>query len=84
MNKQDMIDYLRPHGQEHLVQFWDELNEDQKQSLIDEIKILNLSELNRVFVKSMSGQPFQQTSDDMHPVPDNLKGILILINSHFK
>lgn len=75
MNKQNLIDMLRPLGQQHLVQFWDELTDTQKQSLIDDINRLDLAELNRVFTKSTRCEPCkQQSSDDMQPVPNDLKG----------
>ena len=75
MNKQDLIEMLRPLGQQHLVQFWDELNDTEKQSLVNEIDRLNLAELNRVFAKSTRGESSkQQSSDDMQPVLNDLKG----------
>ena len=46
MSKQDLLAILEPFGQQHLVQFWDELDATAQQSLADEIRSLDLAQIN--------------------------------------
>ncbi|KAL8614451.1 hypothetical protein ACOMHN_007787 [Nucella lapillus] len=40
---------LAASGQSHLMQFWDKLTEEEKQVLYDELKLIDLDEVNRYF-----------------------------------
>ncbi len=43
---------LKEYGQEHVLKFFNELNEEQKNSLIDQIESLNLKEINKLYENS--------------------------------
>jgi UDP-N-acetylglucosamine/UDP-N-acetylgalactosamine diphosphorylase len=45
----ELENYLRPFGQEHLLRFWDELNESQQQALAKQIRDIDLAHLQRLF-----------------------------------
>src|SRR5690349_14018674 len=45
----DVLKTLRTHGQEHLVAWWDRLNDAQRSRLIDQIRGIDFQELKRLF-----------------------------------
>jgi UDP-N-acetylglucosamine/UDP-N-acetylgalactosamine diphosphorylase len=47
--KQELHKLLSPHAQEHLLAFWDELAEVQRQSLAEEIRRLDFALVERLF-----------------------------------
>ena len=76
MDKQLLIDDLRKHGQEHLVKFWDELTDNEREHLYEDIKHSEIDELNKYYerVKSDLNQTVKELDSAMQPVPDELKG----------
>lgn len=76
MKKEDLIELLKPFGQEHLVKFWDELNESEKEILINEIIQLDFLDLNSTFkrVKAEMNEESKEIDGLMKPVPKELKG----------
>ncbi len=76
MNKQEILNLLKPYGQEHLVKFWDELNEQDREHLRDEIQQLDLAELDTNFkrVKSQMSEQSKDIDSAIQPVPSELKG----------
>lgn len=76
MNKDDLVKELTAYGQEHLIQFWDELNESDKEHLYHEIKQTDFGELNGFYerVQSEMSQNALELDHAMNPIPDNLKG----------
>lgn len=76
MNKNDLVTQLKVYGQEHLVQFWDELNENDQEFLHNEIKQTDFAELNSFYakVKLEMNESGQELDSAMKPVPNNLKG----------
>jgi UDP-N-acetylglucosamine/UDP-N-acetylgalactosamine diphosphorylase len=47
--RKDLVDRLRPHGQEHLVAFWDCLDESQRRWLAAEIRGVDLALVTRLY-----------------------------------
>lgn len=45
---------LKKYNQEHLLQFWDQLNEAEKKALYHDVKSLNLKEITEIFAESVS------------------------------
>ncbi len=43
------FELLKPQGQEHLLRFWDELNADERTSLLADIETLDLALIHKVF-----------------------------------
>lgn len=64
---------LTKYGQEHLLQYWDELNEKERQLLIGDIEQLNLDEVNEFFKCATSSleNGSAKLDDKMEPVPDD-------------
>lgn len=76
MNKDELVKQLEVHGQQHLVQFWDDLNENEKEFLYNEIKHTDFSELDGYFqkVKLEMNESAQELDSLMKPIPNDLKG----------
>lgn len=63
---------LAKFGQEQLLKFWDELNDDERQQLCLDVEELNLLELKQYFDKataSLSGNSIK-LDDRIQPIPD--------------
>lgn len=76
MSKQDLEKLLTPYGQEHIVRFWDDLNESERSHLQAEIQQTDFAELNTYFerVQSDMDHTVKEIDSLMNPVPDELKG----------
>lgn len=75
-SKQELINHLSPFGQEHLAAFWDDLNDEQKEHLIEDLNHTDFLELNNNFkkVKSSMNEEIKEIDSLMQPVPNELKG----------
>ena len=76
MNRNELFQKLKEHDQEHLVQFWDDLNDAEKEYLSNEIKHTDFAELNGFFqkVKSEMNESSVELDSLMKPIPNELKG----------
>lgn len=78
MNVSELRHQLSRAGQEHLLQFWDELEAAQQAELYAELQAMNFEELNVFFRKATEGfsQSSQQEKVDarMEPVPREVLG----------
>uniref|UniRef100_F7CXU2 UDP-N-acetylhexosamine pyrophosphorylase n=1 Tax=Macaca mulatta TaxID=9544 RepID=F7CXU2_MACMU len=78
MNINDLKLTLSKAGQEHLLHFWNELEEAQQVELYAELQAMNFEELNLFFQKAIEG--FNQSSHQknvdarMEPVPREVLG----------
>lgn len=78
MNVNDLKLRLSKAGQEHLLQFWNELEEAQQVDLYTELQAMNFEELNLFFQKAIGG--FDRSSHQekvdarMEPVPREVLG----------
>ena len=78
MNVNDLKLRLSKAGQEHLLQFWNELEEAQQVELFTELQAMNFEELNLFFQKAIEGfnhssQP-EKVDARMEPVPREVLG----------
>ncbi|KAL3842177.1 hypothetical protein ACJMK2_020219 [Sinanodonta woodiana] len=64
---------LVQHNQEHLLQFWDRLSEQQKNSLYHELKSQNYEEINQYFKTAMKFAS-EKLEDIMEPLPSDVCG----------
>ncbi|WP_165250156.1 UTP--glucose-1-phosphate uridylyltransferase [Paludisphaera soli] len=53
--KQDLAGRLGKHGQEHLLQFWDDLDEDGRELLAKEIESIDFEQLDRLIAELVRG-----------------------------
>ncbi|MCF7790409.1 MAG: UDPGP type 1 family protein [Victivallales bacterium] len=67
--KKVLYDILRPHNQEHLLSFWDELTNVQKKNLSKQIKNIDFDEIDELIEKKVKRKPKQKIPDDLTP-PD--------------
>lgn len=65
--------HLTVHGQEHLIKFWPELSENEREQLSEEINKLDLAEVNQIFRRSVEASKViqQKADDDLKPIPDS-------------
>lgn len=78
MNVNDLKLRLSKAGQEHLLQFWNELEEAQQVELFTELQAMNFEELNFFFQKAIEGfnhssQP-EKVDSRMEAVPREVLG----------
>ncbi|XP_061402035.1 UDP-N-acetylhexosamine pyrophosphorylase [Musca vetustissima] len=74
-----MTDYAELHqrlqkvGQEHLLKFWDELNESEQKQLVQDISELDLNELKQYFDRATTSlsQNGLKLDDRLQPLPDD-------------
>ncbi|GAB0094963.1 UDP-N-acetylhexosamine pyrophosphorylase [Sergentomyia squamirostris] len=67
-------DHLTRYNQEHLVEFWDQLTDDERRELQEDINEFNLEEIQVIFRRANAGlQDVNEKLDDrLQPVPENL------------
>lgn len=68
--------FLEKHGQEHLLQFWDKLSEDDREELIQDIKEINIPEVVSYFERATENLTDDQEKldDRLKPIPSSLYG----------
>ena len=59
---------LQTVGQEHLLRFWDELNADERTSLLGQIGALDLALTDRLISKWIRGTPAPEAIERIEPV----------------
>jgi UDP-N-acetylglucosamine/UDP-N-acetylgalactosamine diphosphorylase len=67
--KNFLLQILKPHNQEHLLEFWEELSEQQKENLCEQIKGINFDEIDSLIKEYVLNTPVQKIPDDLTP-PD--------------
>lgn len=71
MSFESLRDQLAAHGQGHLIRFWQELNENERENLSREIQQLDLVEITRIFQRAMDASKviLEKLDDDLMPIP---------------
>lgn len=61
---------LTKYGQEHLLRFWDEISDEERNHLVADIKELNLEEVQIFFKRATASleEDSQKLDDRLHPV----------------
>lgn len=72
MSYDELYSRLAAHGQEHLVKFWPELDENEREALASEIDKLDLAEINDTFHRAMETTKviLEKNDDDLKPIPE--------------
>ena len=75
MDIEGLRSQLKEHKQEHLLQFWDRISEEQKKQLYNDLKSLDFAEINEFFTAASSQLGSMGKVDDkLEPVPTELCG----------
>lgn len=74
--KQILLDTLKHHNQEHLIQFYDHLDEADQHKLTNEIQSIDFKDLTEKFLqtKSYSTKLSSKLDSCMQPIASELKG----------
>ena len=65
----ELLNTLKEYGQEHLLRFWDDLNEGQKDKLADQIKAYDWAKMNDCIEKYVINKPEYSIPEDLEPAP---------------
>jgi UDP-N-acetylglucosamine/UDP-N-acetylgalactosamine diphosphorylase len=60
---------LKEHGQSHLLRFWEQLDEDRKQALLDQIQRLDLAQIDQWVADFVRETPSALRRTDFSPAP---------------
>jgi UDP-N-acetylglucosamine/UDP-N-acetylgalactosamine diphosphorylase len=68
-NKQQLLDRLRPHGQEHLLAFWDELSDERREQLARQIEGVDFDLVASLFAGNVDQPDWAELSRRAEPPP---------------
>ncbi|XP_057651906.1 UDP-N-acetylhexosamine pyrophosphorylase-like isoform X2 [Diorhabda carinulata] len=73
MSLNEIEDTLFAYNQQHLIQYWKELTEEDQLSLITQLKNINFNNVSNLFQKAQTyiQEGIQKLDDHMKPVPRN-------------
>ncbi|KAM9831317.1 UDP-N-acetylhexosamine pyrophosphorylase [Neosynchiropus ocellatus] len=77
MDKSDLLQLLSEAGQDHLLQFWDELSLEERAALTFDLQGMDLKEINGFFETAMKmscGSKQEKMDARMKPVPAEVLG----------
>src|SRR3954471_3282062 len=69
LNRHDLAARLAPLGQEHLLRFWDELDEAGRQNLASQISAIDLEQISHLFRQGAGSQDWAAMSRRATPPP---------------
>jgi UDP-N-acetylglucosamine/UDP-N-acetylgalactosamine diphosphorylase len=71
MSLERLQELLLPHNQEHLIKFWPELCDNEREQLANEILKLDLMEVNEIFRRANETTKIilEKIDDDLKPIP---------------
>jgi len=78
MDVEKLRQQLQEYGQEHLLQFWPQLDEDERQELVRSIQEINLAEVIKFFRHTIQSANNDEEKLDEHlqPIPSELHGAI--------
>ncbi|HZU37143.1 MAG TPA: UDPGP type 1 family protein, partial [Gemmataceae bacterium] len=56
----DLRDHLRKHGQEHVLTWWDELNDNERRGLLDQLQQIDLDLIHKLYERRDHAVPLPQ------------------------
>lgn len=72
---------LERHGQQHLLQFWDELSDNEKENLLKDIQDIDVEEVVGFYRRAIDS-PVQEKLDGLlQPVPEDVYGSVARSNA---
>ncbi|KAG6461111.1 hypothetical protein O3G_MSEX012430 [Manduca sexta] len=71
MSYEKLYERLSAHGQDHLLKYWPELSEKEREQLTSEIDNLDLAEVNQIFERAVESSKIilEKLDDDLKPIP---------------
>jgi UDP-N-acetylglucosamine/UDP-N-acetylgalactosamine diphosphorylase len=66
-NREQLVAVLRPHRQEHLVRFWNELSEGERRRLADQIQTIDFEQIEELFHQTAASQDWAAISRRAEP-----------------
>lgn len=71
MSYEKLYERLSSHGQEHLIKYWPELSDKEREQLAGEIGKLDWEEVNEVFRRATEATKIilEKLDDDLKPIP---------------
>lgn len=71
MPYEKLFDRLSAHGQEHLINYWPEISDNERVQLAGEISKLDLAEVNEIFRRANETSQVisEKLDDDLKPIP---------------
>jgi len=75
----DLLALLQPHGQEHLLDHWDSLSQDQQDAFRTELADLDLAEVCGYFARTAESMTHttEKLDDKMHPLQESQCGAVV-------
>jgi len=75
----DLLALLQPHGQEHLLDHWDSLTQDQQDAFRAELADLDLAEVCGYFARTAESMTHttEKLDDKMHPLQESQCGAVV-------
>ncbi|EDQ88346.1 uncharacterized protein MONBRDRAFT_37533 [Monosiga brevicollis MX1] len=68
-NYDELITSLQTHGQDHVLQFWDRLNDQERAELANDLASVNFDQVKSEFDTAMSAASMGKLDDFMQPPP---------------
>ncbi|KAG8238241.1 hypothetical protein J437_LFUL018186 [Ladona fulva] len=67
---------LAKYGQQHLLQFWDELDEDEKHELLEDLSEIDFEYVSNLFRKAMEmpKEELEKLDERLQPIPADWRG----------
>lgn len=71
MSFESLKEYVTAHGQDHLIKYWPELSENEREKLSGEIRNLDLADTNEMFQRAINLTKviLEKLDDDLKPIP---------------
>ncbi|CAK1554279.1 unnamed protein product [Leptosia nina] len=68
---EELKNYVRSHGQEQLIKYWQELGDNERAKLAGEIRKLDLAEMNETFQRANDTSKLisEKLDEDLKPIP---------------
>ncbi|MGD0383172.1 MAG: UDPGP type 1 family protein [Thermoguttaceae bacterium] len=67
--KENLLSILVPHGQEHLLAFWDRLNKGQRENLAQQIRRIDFALLDRLYTRRNDQSNVRELANRAAPPP---------------
>lgn len=74
-------DELEQYGQQHLLQFWNELSDSEKENLLKDIREFNIKEVTGYFRRAVDNPSQEKLDGLLQPVPEDVYGSVARSNA---